>query len=182
MEDRQLPIVLGQGAGARTVTLDLPRVHARRRDHPRRPADDAASRPLRRLASASSTTSPTTWPRSSRRSAGILEVEIEPEGERRDRRALAGHAAGRQPAAEAGPRLRPGPRRGRDHRRGRRRGARPARGRRRPASTATTARSWRRSRSSSPAARSASRPSPRRSTRSRRRSRTSTSPTCSSRA
>ena len=36
MEDRQLPIVLGQGAGARTVTLDLPRVHARRRDHPRR--------------------------------------------------------------------------------------------------------------------------------------------------
>ena len=24
MEDRQLPIVLGQGAGARTVTLDLP--------------------------------------------------------------------------------------------------------------------------------------------------------------
>ena len=24
MEDRRLPVVLGQGAGARTVTLDLP--------------------------------------------------------------------------------------------------------------------------------------------------------------
>ena len=48
MEDRQLPIVLGQGAGARTVTLDLPAVHARRRDHPRRAADDPAARPLRR--------------------------------------------------------------------------------------------------------------------------------------
>ena len=57
-------------------------VHARRRDHPRRPADDAAARPLRRLASASSTTSRADLARIVRRSAGILEVEIEPEGER----------------------------------------------------------------------------------------------------
>ena len=42
------------------------------------------------------------------RSAGILEVEIDAEGARDDRRALARHAAGRQPAAEAGARLRPG--------------------------------------------------------------------------
>ncbi len=44
---RQLPITVGQGAGARVVTLDLPALHARRRHHPRRPADDAAARPLR---------------------------------------------------------------------------------------------------------------------------------------
>ena len=36
MEERRLPVVLGQGAGARTVTLDLPAVHAGRRDHARR--------------------------------------------------------------------------------------------------------------------------------------------------
>ena len=42
------------------------------------------------------------------RSAGILEVEIDAEGAQHDRLALAGHAAGREPAAEAGPRLRPG--------------------------------------------------------------------------
>ena len=32
MEDGALPVVLGQGAGARTVTLPLPPVHADRRD------------------------------------------------------------------------------------------------------------------------------------------------------
>ena len=36
-------------------------LHADRRDHPRRPADDAAARPLRRLATGSSTTAPSTW-------------------------------------------------------------------------------------------------------------------------
>ena len=48
MEDRKLPITVGQGAGARVVTLDLPRVHADRRHHARRPAHHAAARPLRR--------------------------------------------------------------------------------------------------------------------------------------
>ena len=42
MEDRTLPVVLGQGAGARTVTLDLPALHPDRRHHPHRPADDSA--------------------------------------------------------------------------------------------------------------------------------------------
>ena len=49
MEDGELPVVLGQGAGARTVTLPLPPVHPGRRDDPQRAADDAAARPLRRL-------------------------------------------------------------------------------------------------------------------------------------
>ena len=47
MEDHRLPITVGQGAGARVVTLELPPVHARRRHHPHRPADHAAARPLR---------------------------------------------------------------------------------------------------------------------------------------
>ena len=50
MEDRQLPITVGQGAGARVVTLDLPpftldrRHHARRACSPRRCATASASR------------------------------------------------------------------------------------------------------------------------------------------
>ncbi len=48
MEDRRLPITVGQGAGARVVNLDLPDVHADRRHHARRAAHHAAARPLRR--------------------------------------------------------------------------------------------------------------------------------------
>ena len=36
MEDGQLPITLGVGAGARVATLRSAAVHADRRDHPRR--------------------------------------------------------------------------------------------------------------------------------------------------
>ena len=155
-------------------------VHARRRDHAHRPADDAASRPLRRLPP----------PRALRaRGPGADRPPLgrDPRGRDRargragDRRALARNAAGRQPPAQARPRLRRGPRRRRDHRRGRRRGARACSRSTAPGSTVTTARSWARSPTSSPAGRSASRPSRRPSTRSRTRSRTSTSPTCSSR-
>ena len=49
MEDRQLPVVLGQGAGARTVTLDLPAFTLVGATTRAGPADDAAARPLRRL-------------------------------------------------------------------------------------------------------------------------------------
>ena len=157
-------------------------VHAGRRDHPRGAAHHAASRSLRRLASASSTTSADHLAEIVRRSARILEVEIEPGGER----VIAERSRGTPRVAN---RLL---KRVRDYAQVRGEGVitadvaaealEPARGRRRAASTATTARSSRRSRSSSPAARSASRPSRPRSTRSRRRSRTSTSPTCSSRA
>ena len=65
-----------------------------------------------------------------RRSAGLLGVEADAEGTRRDRLPLARHAPDRQPAAAPGPRLRPGPRRRRGHPRHRPRRPRPLRGRR----------------------------------------------------
>ena len=82
MEDRQLPITVGAGAGARVVTLDLPAVHADRRHHPLRPAHHAAARPLRHPAPARPLRRPTTWPGSSQRSARVLEIEIDPAGAR----------------------------------------------------------------------------------------------------
>ena len=57
-----------------------------------------------------------------RRSAGLLGVELDRRGRRRDRLPLARHAADRQPAAAPGPRLRPGARRRRGHPRRRRTG------------------------------------------------------------
>ena len=39
LEDFRLDIVVGQGPAARTLTLDLPQVHAGRRHHPHRAAD-----------------------------------------------------------------------------------------------------------------------------------------------
>ena len=47
MEDRQLPITVGQGAGRPRRDARPAAVHARRRDDPRRPAHHAAARPLR---------------------------------------------------------------------------------------------------------------------------------------
>ncbi len=47
LEDFRLDIVFGQGAAARTLTLDLPAVHARRGDDAHRAPDDAAPRPVR---------------------------------------------------------------------------------------------------------------------------------------
>ncbi len=81
MEDRQLPIVLGQGAGARTVTLDLPPftlVGATTRA-------GLLTTPLRDRFGVSQRLEhyePVDLARIVRRSAGILEVEIEPDGER----------------------------------------------------------------------------------------------------
>ena len=181
MEDSQLPVVLGQGAGARTVTLDLPPFtlvgattragllttplrdrfgvsHRLEHYQPGRPRRDRP--PL----------------------GGDPRGRDRARGRAGDRRALPRHPAGRQPPAQAGARLRRGARRGRRSPRRSPAGRSICSRSTRPASTATTARSWRRSRSSSRAARSASRRSPRRSTRSRTRSRTSTSPICSSRA
>ena len=65
-----------------------------------------------------------------RRSAGLLGVEADAEGTRRDRLSLTRHAPHRQPAAPPRPRLRPGPRRRRRHPRHRPRRPRPLRGRR----------------------------------------------------
>jgi holliday junction DNA helicase RuvB len=81
MEDRRLPIVLGQGAGARTVTLDLPAftlVGATTRA-------GLLTTPLRDrfgVCHRLEHYQPEDLARIVRRSAGILEVEIEPEGER----------------------------------------------------------------------------------------------------
>jgi Holliday junction DNA helicase RuvB len=81
MEDRQLPIVLGQGAGARTVTLDLPAftlVGATTRA-------GLLTTPLRDRFGVSQRLEhyePVHLAEIVRRSAGILEVEIEPDGER----------------------------------------------------------------------------------------------------
>ena len=179
MEDRQLPITVGAGAGARVVTLDLPAFTLigattragllttplrdrfgiqHRLDH--YDADDLA--------------------RIVTRSARVLDVRIDAGGAARDRRARPRHPARGQPAAAPRARLRAGPRRPADRRRRGRRRARPARGRPRRASTGSTARSCRRSATGSPAAPSASRRSPSRCRRSPTRSRTSTSPTCSS--
>ena len=47
MEDFQLDLIIGAGPAARSVKIDLRQVHPDRRDDPRRPADDAAARPLR---------------------------------------------------------------------------------------------------------------------------------------
>ncbi len=81
MEDRRLPIVLGQGAGARTVTLDLPAftlVGATTRA-------GLLTTPLRDRFGVSQRLehyAPDDLALIVSRSAGILEVEIEPEGER----------------------------------------------------------------------------------------------------
>ena len=47
MEDRKLPITVGQGAGARGRDARPARVHAHRRHHAHGPAHDAAAGPLR---------------------------------------------------------------------------------------------------------------------------------------
>ncbi len=180
MEDRRLPITVGQGAGARVVTLELPPftlVGATTRA-------GLLTTPLRdrfgiqaRLEHYGD--------RRARADREALGRDPSDRGRRagraRDRRPQPRHAARRQPPAQARARLRRGARR-RDRRRRRRaRRARAARGRRarprppRPRDPAGDLREVRRR------ARSGCRRSRSRSARSRTRSRTSTSPTCSSR-
>ena len=110
MEERRLPVVLGQGAGARTVTLDLPPftlVGATTRA-------GLLTTPLRDrfgVCHRLEHYEPEALALIVRRSARILGIEIEADGGAGGRRALAGHAAGREPAPEAGPGLRRGARR-----------------------------------------------------------------------
>jgi Holliday junction DNA helicase RuvB len=81
MEDRRLPVVLGQGAGARTVTLDLPQftlIGATTRS-------GLLTTPLRDRFGVSHRLEHYSADHLAlivRRSAGILEVEVEPGGER----------------------------------------------------------------------------------------------------
>ncbi len=89
MEDHRLPVVLGQGAGARTVTLDLPKftlIGATTRS-------GLLTTPLRDRFGVSHRLEhyePKDLALIVRRSAGILEIEIEPGGET----AIAGRSRG----------------------------------------------------------------------------------------
>ncbi len=47
MEDFQLDLIIGEGPAARSVRIDLPKLHAGRRDHAPRPHHHAAARALR---------------------------------------------------------------------------------------------------------------------------------------
>ena len=110
MEDRQLPITVGLGAGARVVTLDLPPFTLDRRDDPHRPADDAAARPLRHPAPPRALRH--RRPRDDRRALGAdPRRRARARGRARDRGAQPRHAARGQPPAQARARLRGGPRR-----------------------------------------------------------------------
>ena len=181
MEDSRLPVVLGQGAGARTVTLDLPpftligattrtgllTTPLRDRFGVCHRLEHYAAADLRQIVL---------------RSAGILGIEVSPDGAEE----IASRARGtprvanrllrrvRDFAEVKGTRQ--------DRRRARLGRAGDARGRPRRAGPPRPPAARADGRPSSPAARSASRPSRSRSARRRTRSRTSSSPTCSSRA
>ena len=93
MEDRRLPIVLGQGAGARTVTLDLPAFTLSAR--PRAPG--LLTTPLRERFGVCHRLEH--YPADDlaqivERSAGILEVEIDEAGAQAIADARARHARG----------------------------------------------------------------------------------------
>ena len=181
MEDHRLPITVGQGAGARVVTLELPPftlVGATTRA-------GLLTTPLRDRFGIQARLEPYSDGELAvivRRSAGILEIELDERRRGRDRGAQPRHAARGQPAAQARARLRGGAHGGRRHG-GRRRGrAGAARGRRARPGPARPRDPAARSARSSPAGRSASRRWRSPSARSRTRSRTCTSPTCCSRA
>ena len=181
MEDRQLPITLGVGPGAKVVTLDLPpftligaTTRAGLLTTPLRDRFGIQHR-LEHYAPGELTRIVVALRRRPRR-------RDRRRRRARDRRPRARHPARRQPPAQARARLRAGPRRRRDRRDG---------GRRRAAtSSASTTRAWTgstascspRSASASPAGPSASRRSPSPSARRPTRSRTSTSRTCCSAA
>ena len=128
MEDRQLPITVGAGAGARVVTLELPPftlIGATTRA-------GLLTTPLRDrfgLQHRLEHYGPGDLARIVVRSARVLGHRDRVRGRARDRRARPRHPARRQPPAQARPRLRRGPRRWAHRRRHRRRRARPARGR-----------------------------------------------------
>ncbi len=118
MEDHRLPITVGQGAGARVVTLELPPftlVGATTRT-------GLLTTPLRDRFGIQARLEPYAveeLARIVRRSAGILEIELDGRGCARDRGAQPRHAARGQPAAQARARLRRGAHGGRRHRAGR---------------------------------------------------------------
>ena len=154
MEDRRLPITVGQGAGARVVTLELPPFTLVGATTRVGPADDAAARPLRHPGAPGALRRRA----SSRRSCAARRGSSTSSSTRHGARAIAERSRGTPRVAN---RLL---KRVRDYAEVRRRASSPrrppqaalaaARGRRARASTASTARSCARSARSSPAARS----------------------------
>ena len=181
MEDRQLPVTLGVGPGAKVITLDLPPFTligaTTRAGLLTTPLRDRFGIQHRLELYAPADLDPDRRPQRGR--ARRLDRRGRRPGDRRPR---ARHPARRQPAAQARPRLRRGARRRRGRRDGRRRRARPHGRRRASAWTGSTARSSTTICERSPAARSGSPRSRSPWPRSRTRSRTSTSRTCSSAA
>ena len=122
MEDFRVDVIVGKGPGATAIPLELPPVHPGRRHHPGRDC----CRPRCATASASPRHmefyDPAELERVIHRSAGLLDVEIDAGGRRRDRRPLPRHAPYRQPAAAPRPGLRAGQGGRRDHPGDRRRG------------------------------------------------------------
>ena len=82
MEDRQLPITVGQGAGARGRHAAAAAVHAGRRHDARGPAHHAAARPLRHPAPARPLRRPPTSPASSSARRRVLGVGVDAAGAR----------------------------------------------------------------------------------------------------
>ena len=118
MEDHRLPITVGQGAGARVVTLELPPftlVGATTRT-------GLLTTPLRDRFGIQARLEPygvEDLAQIVRRSARILEIEPRRGGRDRDRRPQQGHAARGQPSAQARARLRGGAHGGHRHGAGR---------------------------------------------------------------
>ncbi len=129
MEDFRVDVVIGKGAGATAIPLEIPPftlVGATTRA-------GLLPGPLRDRFGFTAHLEfyePHELDRIVHRSAGLLDVPLQAARLRRDRLALPGHAADRQPAAAPGPRLRPGPCRRRRHPRHRPSGAGALRGRR----------------------------------------------------
>ena len=107
LEDFQIDIMIGEGPAARSIKLDLPPftlVGATTRA-------GMLTNPLRDrfgIVARLEFYTPRSWPRIVQRSARLLKVELDDDGARGDRAALARHAAHRQPAAAPRARLRAG--------------------------------------------------------------------------
>ena len=97
LEDFRIDIVMGEGAGARTLTLDLPPFTLVGATTRTGPADDAAARPLRHDVPARLLRRAASSRRSCTARARILGVEIAADAADGDRVALARHAAHREP-------------------------------------------------------------------------------------
>ncbi len=129
MEDFRVDVVIGKGPGATAIPLEIPPftlVGATTRA-------GLLPSPLRDRFGFTAHLEfyePADLERIVRRSAGLLDVELRPDGAAEISLAVARHPAHRQPAAAPGPRLRPGARRRRGHPRPRPRCARALRGRR----------------------------------------------------